>query len=368
VTVRPRLLALIGSGEMAPQMTRVQRELVRRLAGEDSRPATVRTAIIDTPYGFQENAAALSAAAIDYFGRRLGTNAVIAALRRAADDPIAHEAALQRVREADYVFSGPGSPTYALRHWSDAALAGLLADKLRKGGAVVAASAAALTLGRLTLPVYEIYKAGADPYWAPGLDVLAALGLQVAVLPHYDNREGSGYDTRFCWLGERRLVALEAHLPPEVSILGIDEHTALVVDCATGRASVHGRGRVTVRRDGRSVEFPAGANLDLDELIAATGGSAGSAAGAASPRAAAAPRSGPALAQRLLAVQQHAAALAAQADLVGPLVEELLALRGQARAKGDYATADAIRGRLVALGIEVADAADGKSSFSLPER
>jgi len=34
------------------------------------------------------------------------------------------------------------------------------------------ASAAALTIGRVTIPVYEIYKAGEAPRWLPGLDLL----------------------------------------------------------------------------------------------------------------------------------------------------------------------------------------------------
>ncbi len=46
-------------------------------------------------------------------------------------------------------------------------------------------------------------------------------------------------------------------------------------------------------------------------------------------------------------------------DLVGPLVEELLALRDAARARKDFATADAIRSRLTALGITVEDTPDG---------
>jgi len=34
----------------------------------------------------------------------------------------------------------------------------------------------------------------------------------------------------FCYLGERRLQVLEAELPPDVFILGVDGHTALVLD------------------------------------------------------------------------------------------------------------------------------------------
>ncbi len=79
-----------------------------------------------------------------------------------------------------------------------------------RGGGVTFASAAALTLGRFTVPVYEIYKVGVEPCWLDGLDVLGPFGLNVAVIPHYDNAEGGHHDTRFCYLGERRLAMLEA--------------------------------------------------------------------------------------------------------------------------------------------------------------
>ena len=47
------------------------------------------------------------------------------------------------------------------------------------------------------------------------------------------------------------------------------------------------------------------------------------------------------------------------ATLVGPLVEELLRLRREARDRKDFATADDIRARLAAIGIVVEDSADG---------
>jgi len=75
------------------------------------------------------------------------------------------------------------------------------------------ASAAALTLGRYTIPVYEIYKVGEAPRWLEGLDLLTPIGLPVAVVPHYDNAEGGNHDTRFCYLGEHRLRMLEDELP-----------------------------------------------------------------------------------------------------------------------------------------------------------
>ncbi len=93
---------------------------------------------------------------------------------------------------------------------------------------------------------------GADPTWLPGLDVLGPLGLPVAVIPHYDNAEGGTHDTRFCYLGEPRLATLEDQLPLGHWVLGIDSHTALVLDLETGTAVVEGVGGVTVRVAGRS--------------------------------------------------------------------------------------------------------------------
>jgi len=108
----------------------------------------------------------------------------------------------------------------------------------------VFASAAALTLGVATVPVYEIYKCGEDPHWLEGLDVTSAAGLRAAVIPHYDNNEGGTHDTRFCYLGERRLSKMEKDLPDGVFVLGVDEHTACTFDLDAGTASVEGRGVV----------------------------------------------------------------------------------------------------------------------------
>src|SRR3954452_15639043 len=222
-----RELVLIGSGEMGPRMARVQRGVIARLASARGiEAAAVRVAVVDTPYAFQANAQALSDTALEYFSRRLDVTAEIAAYRR-SDDPIGRERSVAAIREADVVFSGPGSPSYALRHWSSGPFAELLATKLSSGGAVMAASAAALTLGRFTAPIYEMYKAGLEPHWLQGVDVLSELDLDVAVIPHYDNAEGGTHDTRFCFIGETRLEELERQLPPETAILGVDEHTAL---------------------------------------------------------------------------------------------------------------------------------------------
>jgi hypothetical protein len=198
VTTLPRLLVLMGSGETAPTMMKPHRALFERL-GPDPVPAV----IVDTPYGFQENADDISARAVEYFDKSVGRAVAVASLRL-RDDPDAagRERALAQVAAARWVFAGPGSPTYSLRQWRGTEMPELLADKLHHGGCVVFASAAALTLGRYSVPVYEVYKSGDDPVWAEGLDLTAdILDSDVAVIPHYDNAEGGNHDTRFCYLG-----------------------------------------------------------------------------------------------------------------------------------------------------------------------
>src|ERR1700694_3612003 len=207
----PRLLVIMGSGETSPTMIKTHRELLSRLG-----PDPVAAAMLNTPFGFQENADDIAARAVEYFRVSVNQKLDIAEFRSAAgaaDDPVGYETMLSDLRRATYVFAGPGSPSYALRQWAGSPVPDILRDKLRGGGCVTFASAAALTLGVKTVPVYEVYKVGEDPHWLDGLDLLAETGLRAAVIPHYDNAEGGNHDTRFCYLGERRLARLEAELP-----------------------------------------------------------------------------------------------------------------------------------------------------------
>jgi hypothetical protein len=412
----PRILAIIGSGELTPSMAPLHRALLSRF-GEGPVPAT----LLDTPYGFQENAADITAAAVGYFAKRLRNPISVASFRRSTGDILERQNALARVRQAAYVFSGPGSPSYALRNWTGTEIPGLLADKLASGGALVMASAAALTLGRLTVPVYEIYKVGEEPRWLRGLDLLSAFGLPVAVIPHFDNTEGRGHDTRFAFMGDRRLRQLEAEIPDDTFVLGIDEHTSLVFDLGIGRASVGGRRGVTVRREGRSVVFGAGSEVTIEELRRAAFGKKRSTRRAPGPEATASSRGVraaagtgtalrstvaesersfddalhrhdlPAAVRSLLALVDLAAdrvgsepdrehvearrtlrslivrlaeateAADERAQLVGPLTDALVEVRRAARSDRDWAAADAIRDSLEALGVELHDSADGTS-------
>ena len=268
-----RVLAIIGSGETSPTMVTVHRDLVSRLG-----LASPQAMVLATPYAFQENAADVSARTQGYFAESVGLQVrVVAGTSPNANPgmapplipPDAEDEARQAagLRAADWVFAGPGSPSYALAHWQAGPVAAGLRDRVLAGdGLTVLASAAAATAGRFTLPVYEIYKAGGAPRWLEGLDLLGPLGLTVALIPHYDNAEGGRYDTRHCYLGERRLAVMERELGDDAAVLGVDEHTAVLIDLRTSDVEIRGRGGMTVRRSGHSVVLPAGTRLSVAEL------------------------------------------------------------------------------------------------------
>jgi peptidase E len=261
MSTRRGIIAIMGSGETTDSMVRVHRYLLGKLT------PPVKAVFIDTPAGFQMNADDLFDKAREYFEKRFNQTMARASFKSSRDiSPSEAEKAFQALRQADYIFVGPGSPTYALKNWAGTPIPKIIFDRIQSGGCFVAASAAALTLGRFTLPVYEIYKVGEELHWVEGLDLLGMLGMKIVVIPHWNNAEGGTHDTRFCWMGEPRLVRLEALLPPEIPILGIDEHTACILDFQTRQVLIRGIGGVTLRHRGREKAFKDGQTLPLEEF------------------------------------------------------------------------------------------------------
>jgi cyanophycinase-like exopeptidase len=412
VTV-PRLLAIIGSGETAPTMTSVHAELFER-AGHGS-----RAVMLDTPFGFQENADDIAARTLAYFRDSVGREVEIASFRDAQTaTPLEYERMCARIAEAGWVFAGPGSPTYAIRQWRGTRVPELLTEKLEIGGVVVFSSAAAVGLGELALPVYEIYKVGAAPEWVAGLDLVRHAGLRAVVIPHYNNAEGGTHDTRYCYMGERRLRVLEAVLPDGCGILGVDEHTACIIDIDSASLTVRGRGRVIWRRDGMETHWRAPDTVPLDEVTSGGESSRSDPAPATAPFAttaieseatdpfmeevngqrdaavaALAARDPDGVAAAILAMETavhdwssdtlqsdepdrarealrqlvvrlaelaHAGA-ADPRERVAPFVDAMLALRDRARSDGRFADADALRDALLANGVEVRDSPHGST-------
>ena len=129
------------------------------------------------------------------------------------------------------------------------------------------ASAAAMSIGNKVMPVYEMYRVGEDPYWVDGLNILEnALGFKGVVIAHYNNTQGGTHDTRFCFVGERRMNLLESQLDSDIAILGVDEHTGVAFDLDNKTVEVFGKGVFTFKRNGITKTFENKAVINASEF------------------------------------------------------------------------------------------------------
>ena len=259
---RKGMIVLMGSGELTATMVEVHKNMLARFPGS---PTAV---FLDTPAGFQLNVDEISRKAVEYFRVHVQQPLNVASFK-SSENTSAFEAetAFHILRNADFMLVGPGSPTYAVRQFQKTPIPEILVKNIQSGGCLVAASAAALTVGRFTLPVYEIYKVGQDIHWVDGLDILTQFGLNLVVVPHWNNAEGGTHDTRFCFMGELRFRQLETLLPDDVTIIGIDEHTACIIDLNSKRIDIQGIGNVTIRKKGHEIKFGKKNQIPLEALI-----------------------------------------------------------------------------------------------------
>lgn len=254
-------VVLMGSGEMAPRMVEVHKYAMSLVEGP------LQPAFLGTPAGFQLNAGLLAEKAAAYFKQSLNADLHIIPLYDVHSlSPAELQTAISAIYEATYLFAGPGSPTYALKNWQGTPIVDAISQTLTRGGCLTFASAAALTLGRYTLPVYEIYKVGESLHWVDGLDLLAHYGLNITIVPHWNNTSGGDHDTNFCFMGEPRWQMLRSRLPAETTVLGIDEHTACILRLDVWAGEVRGAGEVRILHGGDQQVFTEGETFDLDLL------------------------------------------------------------------------------------------------------
>lgn len=375
----------MGSGETSPTMVTPHQQILAAQGKLDQ----LKLSILDTPFGFQENADDLTEKLIEYFSHSVGATPKAVSLRNKAVSGAALGEAVNSIRESDWLFAGPGSPSYALKVWHELGVSPHF-DEVLVDGTVVLASAAALTAGTHTIPVYEMYKVGEDPHWLSGLNLLERhTGMPAAIIPHYDNADGANHDTRFCYIGESRLRIMESLLPPEVFIIGVDEHTGVSFDLDARIAKVFGRGQMTIRHHGESWIVNSGESATFDEIISHTGSTI------VLEEPAALFKVDPHQVEELLASGNVNAAVEALLDLdeldrdtetraavhslvtrlgqiaaspkvdilsvVGPYIDALLQARQAARAGGRWDDADAIRDHLMELKVTIKDSKEGSS-------
>ena len=253
-------ITLVGAGELMAAMSSIHRSAIKRLG----KPP--RAVFLDTAAGFETNVDAICEKAVEYYAHHLQSELRVASYRhRDVCTPAQVAAAVAAIRDANLIFAGPGSPTYAIRQWRDSPVWQAVVEGFEGGADLLFASAASISLGRYALPVYEVYKAGDDPFWADGLDLMSELGLSLAIVPHFDdNSGGDNYDSRFCYMGAKRFDALQERLPADVTILGIDAYTGICFDPSTRCASVSGQGGVTLIGESGVNRYEAGAELPFE--------------------------------------------------------------------------------------------------------
>lgn len=339
--MRPGWVAMFGSGEIAPGAQRVYDAVMRQL------DAPVRVAVLETPAGFELNSPRVAGRIAEYLKQHLRNHdpqvTLVPARKRGTpfspDDP----AVIAPLWGSNLLFMGPGSPTYAVRQLRDSLAWQALVARHRLGAALALASAATIALSAWALPVYEIYKVGEALHWQPGLDFWGAYGLSLVLVPHWNNHDGGDeLDTSHCFMGRSRFGELAALLPAGQTVVGIDEHTALLVEVAEGRCWVMGAGGVTIAREGgEEIRHEDGARFSCEELGAF--------------RLPAGPEGLP---DEVWAQATPEASPEAPAGVTAE-VTALVAEREAARQRRDWAAADALRGRIAALGWQVRDTPAG---------
>lgn len=258
-------MAFLGSGETSLAGGRIFEHLARQITGQ------IRIAVLETPAGFELNSGQVATKVADFLNNRLGNYhpivEVVAARKKGTafspDDP---EICAPLLR-ANIIFLGPGSPTYAIRQLRGSLAWELIRARHRMGATLVFASAATIAAGAYALPVYEIYKAGMDMYQVEGLDFFADFGLALSIVPHWNNAEGgTDLDTSRCFVGMERFTGWHAALPDNQTILGLDEHTGVIMDFTKQECTISGVSSISLIHKAETIVHPSGSTFPLKEF------------------------------------------------------------------------------------------------------
>ncbi len=258
-------IAFLGSGETS----RAGGTIFEMLARPLSQP--LRIAILETPAGFELNSHQVAGRVGDFMRTRLQNYTpiidVIPARKRGTQLSPDEPSILRPLLYANFIFMGPGSPTYAIRQLQGTLAWDLVRARHRMGATLAFASSATIAVGAWALPVYEVYKVGQDIHSVPGLDLFKDFGATVSFIPHWNNAEGGDdVDTSRCFVGRERFDIWCNSLPAENTTVGLDEHTGLIIDFETGQCEVSGVSSVSLVHDCEAKVYPAGTKFPLSQL------------------------------------------------------------------------------------------------------
>lgn len=366
--ISPGPVILFGSGETSPSGRKVFEAILRDL------PPMPRISLLETPAGFELNSSRVIGRVGDFISYRLQNYqpriSYIPARGRGTpyspDDP----EIIDPLYHADMIFMGPGSPTYAVRQLQDSLAWYAILARHRLGAPIALASAAVIAISAYALPVYEIYKVGDDLHWKEGLNLFGHFGLPLVFIPHWNNNDGGEeLDTSRCFMGQPRFAKMMEMLPADLTVVGIDEKTALVVYPHDGTCRVIGLGGVTLIHTGQPHQDSSDEDdLKDTELVEVAQQRKGHVHRFHSGQSFSLSRIGVLRKPHTGAdLPEHVWQRAIQAysepadEKAGPpqAVLELVRERESARQQKDWTTADRLRDEIVHMGWQVQDTPDG---------
>jgi cyanophycinase len=246
-------IALVGSGEYLLQMENVDRLLLEHVGGASARVVVLATAAgLEAPASPQRWARM----GVEHFAR-LGARAepVGILVRDDAFDP----QWLPLLEAADFIYFSGGSPQHVIETLENSPAWDIIRARHAAGAVLAGCSAGAMAFGAFTLHTRALWRRGPGdgPDWYPALGVLGG----VIVLPHFDRMASR--------MGRETLALLAASVPAGLTLIGVDEDTALVGlhdgQPATGPSpwQVMGRQGVSVFSADGEIRHRAGATVML---------------------------------------------------------------------------------------------------------
>ena len=337
-------IAFLGSGETSLAGGRIFESLARLLSDP------LRVAIVETPAGFELNSAIVASRVGDFLKTRLQNYKpiidVIPARKLGSEFSPDDPEILAPLLSANFIFMGPGSPTYAIRQLKGTLAWDIIRARHRLGATLVFSSAATISVSAWALPVYEIYKVGEDVFANEGLNLFGDFGLHLSFIPHWNNAEGGAdLDTSRCFVGMDRFVEWCNLIPSENTTIGLDEHTGLILDLEAGQCEVSGISSVSLVRDCNPEMYPSGVKFSLSDLGEFK---------MPEPLNLGIPEKAWDMVTNLMPVEN---------DKPSDVVLSLLEQRRQARARKDFSESDHLRDVIAAHGWMVQDSKDGQVLF-----
>jgi len=336
-------IAFLGSGETSLAGGRIFESLARLI------PDPLRVAVMETTAGFELNSFQVAGRVADFLQTRLQnykpTIDIIPARKQGTAFSPDNPEILKPLLSANIIFMGPGSPSYAVRQLKGTLAWDIIRARHRLGATLIFASAATISVGAWALPVYEVYKVGEDIHTKLGLNLFADYGMDVSFVPHWNNAEGGiDLDTSRCFFGIERFNQWQKLLPAENILVGLDEHSGIIVDFESATCEVSGVSSVSILKQNSMEIHPAGAKFSLSELGQFT------------------PPSSIEQGLRPDAWEMvtHAVNMEAEEDAPPAEALELIEKRKDARTRKDFAESDRLRDEISALGWTVQDSKEGQ--------